>query len=777
MKKNKKGSSLLLVLIVCSILSILGMSMISMATSNYKMKILKGNIKTNMYASESGIDESYGIIGKMVDEAIIKGNDEVKIFMVTLDLNEKIKKKETLKSKMIEKRVVEARLNNLDDDDAERVVLNEKSQELDSYINNDDNDSIYVKPTDLVDLYKKDMDISQINLVVNLEYIKEKQNEKFKEAYTKYIVGKLDLIDVSIVPDDTKKENLIAALNTKYTFIMPEDQKSVVYIENFDTSKAFNNMSFTNDILNVKLESVYKNKNIEKIIKADYEIGIPDYEDALSIENDSKDISKNIVWSKAICADGNLEVKDTSKMDINGNVYIRGESNVSNSGISIENSEFNVNGDISTLNDLNLISANNTTNVDGSIYAKNIILTETAKNSNLVSTGSAYTSDDLELNSTEKGVIDIKGDFYGLQKGDVSTTDDASSSIIINSDDLGTGSSLTIGGKSIIMGTSYINTSPEKYQTGEAVSIKGNYRAYMEPLTNIDETDRLKSGKESLKEENIIFDADKYKPLIPADKFVSDNYLNVFDKSDYIKYYIQQKDKNMKENYLKTKGVNIDLEKSYHIGAIIDEDGQWKESKVELDILSLVKKKNNKYKKMAYFMGEESITDKELDDFDDFNGTVVAKQLSSSRIASNTIENNKFIIKKDDYALVFSNGDTSKIPTSLSNESIKPMSSIYEGIIIVDGDLYICGEMNFTGTIICTGSIYIVDDKYKKITYDENVVKNIIATNYDVFKDIFKESSNKINVVTDAKISSTGNSSLSVNSNKLIKLKNWSLVK
>lgn len=775
MKKSKKGSSLVLVLIVFSILSVLGMAMISLATSNYKMKILKGNIKTNMYASESGIDEVYGIIGKMVDEAIIKGNDEVEVFMDNLDLNGKIKKKETLKSKMLEKYAVDIQLSNLEDDDAERVALSERSEELDSYIKNVENDTIYVKPTDLVASYIDKVDVSQINLVVNMEYIKEQQNKIFKEAYTKYIVGKLDLIDVSDPIDNNKKNNLLAALNAKYIFIMPEEQKSVVYIENFDTSIAFNNMRFINNILTVNLESVYKNKNIEKIIKANYEIDTPNYEESFYIENNSKDISKNIVWSKAICADGNLEVKDAGMVDIKGDIYISGDSTSSNIGISIVNPKFNITGDISTLNDLKIIADNNITNVNGNIYGKNVILTETANNSKLISTGSVYTSDDLELNSTEKGKIDINGDFYGLQKGDISTTHDASSSIIINSDDLGIGSSLTIGGKSIIMGTSYINTSPDMYQTGESVSIKGNYRAYMEPLIDINETERIDKGRPSLKSTNIFFDDTNYMPLTPADKFVNNgSKLNVFDKSDYFKYYMEQKEKSGEVNELKTQGVNIDLSKSYHIGAIVGKNGEWEAARNDIDILELLGKKNDEYKKMVYFMGEESAKGEEVND----SLTVVSKQLRLDGIAANTnIENDKFIIKKGDYALIFPNGDTSKVSISLPNENIKKINSNYEGIIIVDGNLYICGEMNFTGTIICTGSVYIVDDKAKKITYDENVVKNIVAANYDVFDDIFKETSNKINVVIDAKIGSVGNSSLSVNSNKLIKLKNWSLVK
>lgn len=774
MKISKKGSSLVLVLIVFSVLSILGTAMISLAASNYKIKILRGNIKTNMYASESGIDEVYGIIGKMVDGAIIKGNGEVKTFMDNLDLTGKMKKKETLKSKMLEKYALDQEIASLEDDDAEKSTLIQNSEQLDNYINNPDNDSIYISPTNLVEDYKKNLDLTQIDLVVNLEYIKEKQNEIFKENYKNYIIGKLNLIDES---NANKKDDLLEAFNTRYIFKMPDDQKSVVYINNFYDS----NMSFgsANDILTINLESAYTKNNIEKIIKADYDIDTPDYGNAFYVENNSVEIDKNIVWSKAISADGNLKVEDGGTVDIDGNIYIRGDSSSSDSGVSINNSKFNITGHISTLNDLKLVSSNNTTHVNGNIYAKNVILTETANNSKLISNGSVYTSDDLELNSTEKGNIDIKGAFYGLEVGNNDSDPDHSSSIIINSDDLGTESSLTIGGKgSIIMGTSYINTTPYKYQTGESLSIKGNYRAYMEPLTDIDETER---SRPSLKSDNIHFEDSMYEPLIPADRFLSDNSkLLVFDKSDYIKYYMMQKNKNGEADGLITKGVNINLSEIYHTGAIMSNNGEWNTSNTsgDLDITEILKQKKYKYKKNLYFMGEESVTNKDIDDFADFNAPLVANQLKSDGISSNaSVENEKFVIKNNDYALIFPKGDTGKIPASISDENRKSMGSEYNGIVIVNGDLYVCGEAKFKGTIICTGSVHLVDDNNKNIVYDEDIVKNIVATNYDVFKDIFQKSDNKTKVVINSEIGSDSNSSSNIYSNKLIKLKNWSLVK
>ncbi|MCB2312656.1 hypothetical protein LGL55_15515 [Clostridium tagluense] len=790
MKKSKKGSSLVLVLIVFAILSILGMAMISLAASNYKVKIVKGNIKANMYASESGIDEAYGIIGKMVDEAISKGNDDVKLYMSNLHLDEQVVNKEIFLNKILEKRKIEdaktALEPNLDKD-----VIDELEKQIDDiskFIINPLNNSVYVND----------------DLSINIDLIKKEQNDLFKDSYKSFVIKKIALINTV----EDSGNNLILAFNKKYILRMPQNQKAIVYVENFDNVMSFDSENrFT-----VNLKSIYKNKNIEKIIKADYDIYTPDYEDAFYVQNNHKEIFKNIVWSKSICADGDMKIENNGELNVNGDIYVKGESKTdSNGGIEILNPNVNVTGDISTNGDLSVFSKESNVAVSGNVYARNVIVKEGSDGSTLTINkfnnlyGNVCTVDDLELNS-EKSKIDIKGSFYGMEEGSDNITPDTSSSIIINSDDLGEidtdgkliGSSLSIGEESIIMGTAYINTLP-MYQTGESLSIKGNYRAYTEPLNNINESAR----NPSLKEGNIIFE--QYEPLILASKFKNGKPLLVQDKSDYFKYYVEQKNNNNELNGLnfgKSDGLNMKSNRSIHTGAtIINEISNSGTKKINVytgnvtndaKFLDKLKNKKNEYNKNVYFMGiypsEEELTslDIKLNDVKrpirdvgtqvNFGSDNVSSINRISALHEKDVSE-VIVIKKEpkNYVLSFNNSNP-------SNETdINIPSQNAKGIIVVNGNLSIYGAMNFTGTIIVNGNISILDDNKKVINYDENYLKKLIASNYNIFNNLFKEDENtpspKANVQIDVSLGNASNVNTRIKSQKLIKLKNWSLVK
>ena len=65
--------------------------------------------------------------------------------------------------------------------------------------------------------------------------------------------------------------------------------------------------------------------------------------------------------------------------------------------------------------------------------------------------------------------------------------------------------------------------------------------------------------------------------------------------------------------------------------------------------------------------------------------------------------------------------------------------TIDKGLIITNGDITIDSdvEFNFTGNIITTGNIILKGTCNKNITYDPQVVRNVLALNQDLLKDIF----------------------------------------
>ena len=138
------------------------------------------------------------------------------------------------------------------------------------------------------------------------------------------------------------------------------------------------------------------------------------------------------------------------------------------------------------------------------------------------SKGMVYTSNDLSLYATKSHINIDK--YYGINDiGGERTVDkdyNSSSSIIVNTDDIGTkdGSSINIG-DAIINGTAYINTSTP-YQTGESVAVKGNYRAYTIPIPK--STGTVNDGSNAYDEDKVDFVYNA--PLQLVDSFKESTY-------------------------------------------------------------------------------------------------------------------------------------------------------------------------------------------------------------------------------------------------------------
>lgn len=77
MKKNK-GSSLITVVIIFSILITVGTALLSMTIGDYKMRTKESKRIENLYGSDSGLDVAYDIMIKTFDSATQFGDEEVK---------------------------------------------------------------------------------------------------------------------------------------------------------------------------------------------------------------------------------------------------------------------------------------------------------------------------------------------------------------------------------------------------------------------------------------------------------------------------------------------------------------------------------------------------------------------------------------------------------------------------------------------------------------------------------------------------------------------------
>lgn len=73
--KSNKGSTLVMVLVILSVLGLLGASILSLGITHYKIKIIDQRAKKAFYLAESGIDEAAAVILLEIQEALKRGEE------------------------------------------------------------------------------------------------------------------------------------------------------------------------------------------------------------------------------------------------------------------------------------------------------------------------------------------------------------------------------------------------------------------------------------------------------------------------------------------------------------------------------------------------------------------------------------------------------------------------------------------------------------------------------------------------------------------------------
>ncbi|MTI48211.1 MAG: hypothetical protein FH761_10240 [Firmicutes bacterium] len=727
---NNKGSTLVMLLIILTILIMLGTVIMSLAVTNYKMKIVNSNSKRNFYFAEAGIDEAYGIIGEAVDEGISMGNEAVVTFM-----NEDLSKQN-----------IEEAIDSMENGDFSNPYI--------VYLNEDGS--------------------------LNMDEINKKQNQIFKATFKSYITSESNVFDG-------------ISEHSNYKIKSTKNNKPIVYCTPA-------NPSFNEDVLEFTINSNFTEENIERRLSAKFNLIVPDYNSPYYSQTTVATVNRNVGWSKAIAAEGDLQANG-GNITINGSVYVKGKSREFG-GISTigQNTNLVINGNVATQNNIQTASSNSQIDINGNAYAGNFRTKAKDQNGNKIidsnlfirkgadeKGGSLYTLDDLSLNA-ESSLIDIEDSYYGVSDGSHSSTHDSSSSIIINSNDIGLegGSQLTIEGKAFIPGTSYITllNPNKKYQTGESVSVKGNYRAYSYPLTendpNTGEPPQTQDGH-SLKQDNVEFEY--YNPLFLVSQYYDSHSqaqdMKVIDKSKYFMAY----EKEYEDNQLNLGGINginiIHPEVTQNLGVLIH-NNQVKDATSAIRILSGLEDVKPKYIIEANYMGvdESKISDGDLEfdkektvsywvKFDDLPSPTMTPTIGTDRELV-LLDRNIYT----DYAIIGPNANsipegTVKIQLG-SNDFLK-------GLIITKGNVYFCGDINFRGTVISNKDIIFFDSNNKHFTYDENYVAGLIINENlsDYFNDSYDD---YIEITTNADIKEIGVASNIVR-DKAIRLINWSIEK
>lgn len=762
LQKSKKGSGLILVIMMFAFLSIVGMAFISMSLSSYKLRVAKANAKTGLYGAESGIDEVYGIIGNKVDESIKKGNNEVNLFM------------DKLSSDLInaKKKVHEQQQGN----DYKSLSENDVKSIIDSIEKG--NDYRYLE--DIKDCIKVEKDTQRkgnenetyVKLYLDDNKVLESQNKIFKDKYTENILEiqkDEEYDDDEIVPLLKEISNCNFQMNKQ----KPEIGAKIIidkvgYSKLEDIDKKLSELK-KNKKIPIRINSKFQYKGTTKKVQADYIINIPPYNKSYYVNENNQIVHKNPLFTKAISINGNMYIDGTT--NISGDVYVGGnEKKDKDKGIIINN-KGNFNGNVVTAKDFKIKGVNAQCEVTGNVFANNVLLDKSATNSKLMinkkdkdKPGDVYTKDDLQIDALNSKTV-INGAYYGLNNGDKSTEPGSSSSININAVENGkVRCKLDIQGKgSIIMGTAYTDFEKDdkKYQTGESVAVKGNYRAYSIPSNNSPFNEYIfeyyipKNYKDD-KNNNIIVG------LVSKDK--SSKELNVFEKSKYFEDIVKS---NIYNSIFKWDGINVNGASCIHIGTIFKKNKDnlnvsSSSGKFTIDDLNKVFTRIKEFNKQVYNMGEE-VNDIEL--------------LSDSKKSVDTqLDKIDNITESDDKNIVVvKKGDTKIIDGKLDgNDNLKINGK--NALIIVNGDLTVNSNLDFKGTLIVTGNLKIENGVSLNITYNEDIIRNLISKNYAKLKHVFKNNSEEIfDTLNKTEFDTDGHSDIVLN--KLIQMKNWKIVK
>lgn len=694
--KSNRGSSLVMVIFYMMVLTMLGTTILSLGLSNFKMKLMDEDVKASLYIAESGLEEAHGIIELEIKNAIDYGNYIV-------------------------------------EDNWRRKIDEEYYTYLDDFG----------------------------NMHIDFERLEEKMDEWFEDAYKEYLTTDLegkpygemtsDEINNSIKPGNYEEKLLDKIANTSYLYdLSVEIQESEVE-------------EFIGDASNFKIISTYSPiDGIEKKLSQRFSIKLANKNETYKmsepyyIKYDTKLYSLDELEgagfnNNVITAMGDIIFNQNSNVYIQGNIHANGQNHgvlINNGSIEISKDSYNnTSHKLSTAKDIIINGDNINANFNTNIFCNSLIISENSRNS-VLNVGEAggdvankhrvFTKDDLELNGVSSH-INIYGSYYGFSDGsDLYAEHDNSSAIVINSIDIGEleGSSLTITGDEseeyrfddntrlddgiLIYGTTSIDNlynenrqNKREYQTGESVSIIGNYIAYTDSARN-----HLSDKDNYLYNPYYYFydDSDSLEILF-ADKYNGED-LKVFNSMGKSKTSIIKEVADSSTGILTVNGVNLNEAKIIHTTGAYVSSGSIGN----------------------YFNDASNV--KRVKISEEYNKMTGAASISIGDLPINIV-NEVFVDEEEKIKVVYINLENSA-PVTIDNfdsTTIKiPEDKEIYGMIISKGDIIIRGTIKeFNGIIASQGNIYFEGSGEKNIIYDKDIQVTVTKETLD-----FERESNEL---------------------------------
>lgn len=701
--KSNKGSTLVIVMFAMMILSMLGITLISLALTNYKMKLMDKKVKESFYLADAGLEEAYALIEKSINEVIqeiIDNEDE----LIYEPLNHYIETQISAIEEGLE-----------EDEDVEDIISDVTDDVIQYYFN---------------------------------KAFREKVNSYGTDGLMNYVDNNLDnviKVDVesysfSQVPSiDTYLENAAEYEDDIYKITL----KSISSIDNIE--------KIVESTFTVSIPK-YGDLFIVEGNQKPYEIeSIPD----------------NVLWHKALIAMQDLIVIGNVRINGDIYAYgnddeINNKNPMNYGGIvvgyeGIPGRLTVVNGDIISDKYLHTKASNSSIDVqNGNVYCKSLVINDIGdddENCTMMINGDVNTYDDIKLNG-EKSSITINGSYFGFSFG--ADGYDKSSSIIINSDDISISDKtyIRITGNGLgkdyypddnkngifLGGVVHINLYEDTYQTGESVAIKGNYRAYTQEITS-----PLKYSE--LHKDKVAFSFKS--PLYLVDKIVDpepERDLTVWDKVKYfMEVYWKDEGKSDDEKIistgeLKDTGVGqIDLKNiKYSTGAYITKDEStskgivgYFENALNLFSNTFAEKFQQNLEEYAYYTKKLGDPQKTVEDvhqemitesYEEIQRILIDQRFTyNENIDDFGMHENEIIYNSQDSIPVVIKQTGFELPIQINGDYDQyEFGSTVNGIIVTKGDIYIAGNITFNGIIATEGNLYVIGDGNNEVTINHD---------------------------------------------------------
>ncbi len=741
---KKKGSSLVAVLVICSIILVVASTMIGVATSNVRMRMNESKKLQNLYKADSGLEVVNNIILKDSEAAIVYAQQEMQnsgLVGGTISNTSDDEVYDSLNTEfqsLFIKALLKSSVNGITVESDKNQTRNNVEQDIkpvydqegENIINNEDGDQISdttVKSRLLYGL-KNGFYVSSINT--------ESLNTTFVDAF--YGIDQANKPKIKILSATYNDSTRTIKLTIRSSFSCAETS----------TTKLPN----------------------KKVIETTFKITAPEYADIISRSNSSRTLTIQSPYSNVITVDGNLNVNNN--LTLTGNAWVKGDADTAasenqsivfskyNGGIKLASGKsFTTNsagehypGNIYTAGTFSLVNSSNVS-LSGNLYSGNTYIGPSSTNDsssrdNTMSLGDMITYNDLGINSlsstiTMNNYYGINGETTDSNNGGKNNASKRSSCIIINNYNT-IRSALNISNDAYIAGVAYINTGDEnsdngEYETGESIAVRGNYKAYQEALTKIGEN-KITPGFE-------YYNPAKLLETINGEK------ATVQDKRDYFNEYYRN-------NVFKDGNVTIGGH-VYSTGAIVTTD---KKNAEELDAQDL----NVKNARRAYALNvlsmNSNLNDSQLDDV--YNNGIVTKTVKGSDTTTavvnfgamnpgvevhksapnanlvNSLNNCVYVLGNDENStIVISRGrisvdghtepvDSSTICPQCFNFNQENGQDIVNAVIITNGNVKIEDGVNFNGCIIAGGNVEVAEGTSGvNLTYDSAKVAQIITVN------------------------------------------------